>query len=1004
MMKMRKYLPKACFLALAMFLCSFLMVRDNVYASGVATGGGGYTAGNGPTHFNCTLQVAYKHCPQWMIVDHDTYEWLLSTRNTSDNRVLGSYDGLDTCRNDDYVIISAYQSDQECDANGKNCKTGAGKFYMRNITGAASLLPTKESRTLYGAAGYTSSGWSVGSWYWGRAPSKYEWANTLKVRNESYTYGELLDYVVGTLNYNERNLAAFCKTSVVNNYTLTAKLTIDGVVKDYAHNNTVASGDSATVENWQSSFDYDGDTYNFDAWYDANSNKIGTGSSYTEPNMRVNKTVYANYIKKVISYTYILSYDANGGTGAPSPNSCTTTGSSCSVEVSKGTPTRNGYTFLGWADSSSATSAKYEGGDSIALTSNKTVYAVYEKDCGDECDKKEFGSAIDMKIRKLDTSGSLVDAPLTNPLYAKPGDRIELKGTYTPSVQSVANLNAKQVYVGNNNVGSGNVKDRFDTGVSPAWNNAFAITLKNNKNDFSTRAITGTIGSSGSYSSNDVSYTVSISDPGQIVEAQAVTNFNNEVKTSPKVATVSYDANSNPANVRILTDSISDSSYIKVPYNFELEVSVGDDSNDDNNIVYAGTNKSIRVLVDVVARKNERVGSSYATIVRGAKSRVTIIWRENERQQWQYQDFYQNDLTLNENGNSNGVSGVGVGGEVSVPIGDLAAGADVCAQTAIWPADSGAYENIDIAGYTDRWKESGWKCYKVAKNPTFQVWGGNVYSNGGINTSVSKKQFGGQDYLFGSWAELGVIASGKVIGFSSGASLSYEGNSAPRNGNFCVRSLLTLANSDCDTKQEAGRIGSSVLPDSADGLEGNLVEKLAGAGDKIKSLDIVSWNGKSCVGGAELSAGSGVWFANGGNDDLIISGNLTYGGSYSSFDNMPKIVVYAKNIKIYCDVTRIDAVLIAKESVNTCVNGYGNTPDVNDELRSNQLTINGAILAESLELNRTYGAATGANSAIPAEIINFDPTLYMWGSSLSSDSDSSTAIDSVYINELAPRY
>ncbi|MBQ3475916.1 hypothetical protein IJH26_00160, partial [Candidatus Saccharibacteria bacterium] len=91
---------------------------------------------------------------------------------------------------------------------------------------------------------------------------------------------------------------------------------------------------------------------------------------------------------------------------------------------------------------------------------------------------------------------------------------------------------------------------------------------------------------------------------------------------------------------------------------------------------------------------------------------------------------------------------------------------------------------------------------------------------------------------------------------------------------------------------------------------------------------------------------------------------------------------------------------IADEDVKTC-----NSDDENEENKS-QLRINGAIIAKRLIANRTYGAGTGANSGDPAEIINFDPSLYLWGMKSSDETslNKSNNIDTVYIRELAPRY
>ena len=81
-------------------------------------------------------------------------------------------------------------------------------------------------------------------------------------------------------------------------------------------------------------------------------------------------------------YSYTLAYNANGGSGAPSNQTGSNTGTSpyYTFTVSSTVPTRTGYTFLGWSTSSSATSASYTGGGSITVTSSgtTTLYAVWK--------------------------------------------------------------------------------------------------------------------------------------------------------------------------------------------------------------------------------------------------------------------------------------------------------------------------------------------------------------------------------------------------------------------------------------------------------------------------------------------------------------------------------------------------------------------------------------------------------------------------------------------------
>jgi len=72
---------------------------------------------------------------------------------------------------------------------------------------------------------------------------------------------------------------------------------------------------------------------------------------------------------------YTISYNANGGSGAPSSQT-KTYGYSLTLSTTK--PTRTGYTFLGWSTSKSATSATYEPGDTYTSEGDATLYAVWK--------------------------------------------------------------------------------------------------------------------------------------------------------------------------------------------------------------------------------------------------------------------------------------------------------------------------------------------------------------------------------------------------------------------------------------------------------------------------------------------------------------------------------------------------------------------------------------------------------------------------------------------------
>ena len=109
----------------------------------------------------------------------------------------------------------------------------------------------------------------------------------------------------------------------------------------------------------------EGYTYNF-------SGKLGTWNSYT---------LYSVW---QATYTVIVTFNANGGSGAPSQQTYTDTDATVPCAFPSTVPTREGYTFLGWAYSSTATSPSYFAGSVHALEGSMvakeyTFYAVWSR-------------------------------------------------------------------------------------------------------------------------------------------------------------------------------------------------------------------------------------------------------------------------------------------------------------------------------------------------------------------------------------------------------------------------------------------------------------------------------------------------------------------------------------------------------------------------------------------------------------------------------------------------
>ena len=107
------------------------------------------------------------------------------------------------------------------------------------------------------------------------------------------------------------------------------------------------------------------------------------------------------------TYTYTLTYDANGGvlTGASSATK-TTKNTSYTFKVTDAIPTRDGYTFLGWAKDKNATTATFVAGNDYTMTSantSETLYAVWQAKEPEIDPKDHIGKAVSASIDQVNT-------------------------------------------------------------------------------------------------------------------------------------------------------------------------------------------------------------------------------------------------------------------------------------------------------------------------------------------------------------------------------------------------------------------------------------------------------------------------------------------------------------------------------------------------------------------------------------------------------------------------
>ena len=111
--------------------------------------------------------------------------------------------------------------------------------------------------------------------------------------------------------------------------------------------------------------------YSFLGWSTSSSATSATyaaGANYTANSAA---TLYAVWKAN----TYTVSYNANGGTGAPSSQTKTY---GVTLTLSSTKPTRTNYNFKGWGTSASATTVSYAAGASYTANSSVTLYAIWE--------------------------------------------------------------------------------------------------------------------------------------------------------------------------------------------------------------------------------------------------------------------------------------------------------------------------------------------------------------------------------------------------------------------------------------------------------------------------------------------------------------------------------------------------------------------------------------------------------------------------------------------------
>lgn len=245
------------------------------------------------------------------------------------------------------------------DANGGSLGEWDGweqKSATNNSSTLAFTIPTNQPTR----SGYTFLGW---------AESKT--ATTAK-----YHAGDTI-YV----DYNDKTLYAVWKENKQNYYAYLYYNANGGSGAPSSQSDSIyASSASGSKMFTISSTKPTRSGYEFQGW----STTSGSSTAGYQPGSTISVsygssvTLYAVWKQ---TYTSTLNFDANGGTGAPS--ALTYTGTSTSAHtftIPSTTPSKSGFIFKGWSESSSASTASYQPNSTISVPYNgtKTLYAVWQ--------------------------------------------------------------------------------------------------------------------------------------------------------------------------------------------------------------------------------------------------------------------------------------------------------------------------------------------------------------------------------------------------------------------------------------------------------------------------------------------------------------------------------------------------------------------------------------------------------------------------------------------------
>ena len=250
---------------------------------------------------------------------------------------------------------------------------GEAKYYFKSTVKGTSNINVNRctlSNNIFTCDKPTTTNIEKDTWY--QSSSNQITSNQINI---SYTTTGKAKVTARTVD-KSNNYSESTKDFTINKYTITFNKgtadkigggTINITKSCYAISGQSCSITSPTIEKTG---------YTIIGW---NTNKNATTSTW---NINTSKSISssATYYPILKANIYTITYNANGGSGGPSSQSYKYAPNG-NIYLSSDRPSKTGYTFMGWSESPSATSASYSPGQwwGTHNANNYTLYAVWKK-------------------------------------------------------------------------------------------------------------------------------------------------------------------------------------------------------------------------------------------------------------------------------------------------------------------------------------------------------------------------------------------------------------------------------------------------------------------------------------------------------------------------------------------------------------------------------------------------------------------------------------------------